>query len=265
MSRRRSSLQAIAAWLLTIPAAARAGDYAYDLPQLVGHYLGDMPAAPVYELAVDLSTPFAEINGATLRLEGAHTPGIYGYLSHSSDTFPAPAEAIAWLPQQSFSHAYADEMLPLPGGAFDLSMPWRGRNPGPTAPDLAAWLDGTAEFNFQISGPILIAITYQLAPPDVTINSATLIIHGQPALDMFMLPGDFNGDRLVNDADLATWQATSGDGSEFLTWQRNVGAAAPAPTVGAAVPEPGVVTILASLAALTFPRHRRRHLARPAT
>ena len=223
---------AIAAALLAAGGpSADAGDYAYDLPQLVGHYLGDIPSAPTIELAVDLGLPFAEIGGATLRLEGVHSPGVYGYLSHPPNTFEAPAEIVASIPQQQFLSAYADELLPLPGGAFDLSAPWRGRNPQPAAPDLTAWLDGTAEFHFQIGGPILPAITYEIQRPAVTINSATLIIHGQPEPDSFMLPGDFNGDRVVDAADLAVWQATpAADGSEFLAWQRNVGASRRPPT-----------------------------------
>jgi hypothetical protein len=247
--------------LLAAPAATQAGDYAYDLPQLVGHHLGDMPAAPVYELAVDLGLPFAEINGATLRLEGVHTPGVYGYLSQPH-TFEAAAEAIAWIPDQPFLSAYADDNLPLPGGPFDLSLPWRGKSPQPTAPDLSAWLDGTAELNFQLAPPILVAITYQIHQPAITINAATLIIHGQPALDMFMLPGDLNGDRAVNDADLAAWQASpQPNGSDFLTWQRHHGAATPTPT--AAVPEPQTLSTL-TLAALTLAPHRRRRSPPPA-
>lgn len=253
MFHRRCFLLAIAALLLTTPAATQAGDYAYDLPQLVGHYLGDMPSSPTIELAVDLGMPFAEINGATLQLQGNHTPGLYGYLSFGG-VFQAPAEVIASIPQLSFSKAHADEQLPLPGGEFDLAVPWRKSGSNPYPPDLTAWKDGTAEFRFSVGGPILIAITYQIAPPDVTINSATLIIHGQPELDAFMLPGDFNGDRIVDAADLDVWEATSGDGSEFLTWQRNVGAEAPPPPA-AAVPEPAALPLL--MACLLAARQRR--------
>jgi len=230
-----------------------AGDYAYDLPQLVGHYLGDMPSAPTIELVVDLGQHFAEIAGAMLRLEGVHSPGVYGYLSHPPNTFEASAEIVASVPDQSFLTAYADEVLPLPGGAFDLAAPWRGRNPQPAPPDLSAWLDGTAEFRFQVGGPILIAITYEIDRP-----AATLIIHGQPELDSFMLPGDFNGDRAVDDADLAVWKTTAADGSEFLAWQRNLGAEAPPQNSAASVPEPDMGASLALIAALTAAVKKRR-------
>lgn len=71
-------------------------------------------------------------------------------------------------------------------------------------------------------------------------------------------PGDFDGNGMVNDADLEEWQSGYGveggyDGADFLEWQQNYGAGAASPAV-AAVPEPttaalGAIGIAASLAA----------------
>ncbi len=70
------------------------------------------------------------------------------------------------------------------------------------------------------------------------------------------LPGDFNGDGVVDSADLAVWTANYGlhegattaagdadgngavDGADFLVWQRNLGASASASATASAVPEP---------------------------
>jgi hypothetical protein len=63
-------------------------------------------------------------------------------------------------------------------------------------------------------------------------------------------PGDFNADGQIDGADLAVWRASfaangdadadgdgDSDGADFLTWQRQVGAAAAA-SAGIRTPEP---------------------------
>ncbi|HYO24758.1 MAG TPA: autotransporter-associated beta strand repeat-containing protein [Lacipirellulaceae bacterium] len=82
------------------------------------------------------------------------------------------------------------------------------------------------------------------------------------------LPGDFDKNNVVNAADLAQWRGDVGidngsdadndgdtDGNDFVLWQRNLGAGAPA----AAVPEPAAVCILGvALVALAGSRRRGR-------
>jgi len=72
-----------------------------------------------------------------------------------------------------------------------------------------------------------------------------------------LLPGDFNGDGVVDDDDLARWQGDFGlngnsdadvdgdsDGADFLVWQRNIGAVAPQVSPSTAIPEPSNLTLV---------------------
>ncbi|MBA3483696.1 MAG: hypothetical protein H0T51_17955 [Pirellulales bacterium] len=76
------------------------------------------------------------------------------------------------------------------------------------------------------------------------------------------LPGDFNGDGVVDAADLASWKTGFGtiaggarsqgdadgdhdvDGGDLLTWQRQLGSSAPAVSSNAAVPEPATLLLI---------------------
>ena len=89
------------------------------------------------------------------------------------------------------------------------------------------------------------------------------------------IPGDFNGDNMVDGLDLAIWRANFGatgaptitqgnadgdgdvDGRDFLVWQRGN---PPATPVASAIPEPASA-ILAALAACAALSHCRRRCA----
>lgn len=105
----------------------------------------------------------------------------------------------------------------------------------------------------------------------IHFTAETHIEVGRRWADFIYPSGDFNYDNVVNDLDLAIWQATAGttdmrgdgnsdnvvDGSDFLLWQRQQ-TVPPAPPI-ASVPEPSSSLLaLASAAALGLFRQRSR-------
>lgn len=71
------------------------------------------------------------------------------------------------------------------------------------------------------------------------------------------IPGDFDGNGIVDAADLAQWKGDYGlngnsdsdgdgdtDGADFLTWQRQLGISSPTRPVSTVVPEPGALAML---------------------
>jgi hypothetical protein len=98
-----------------------------------------------------------------------------------------------------------------------------------------------------------------------------------PAIDAFAAvnppPGDFNGDHIVDDRDLAVWSAAFGpvggeqaadadqdgdvDGADFLVWQHRLTGA----TGGQPLPEP-ISYVHVCLCTLAWANSRRRGLRR---
>jgi hypothetical protein len=89
--------------------------------------------------------------------------------------------------------------------------------------------------------------------------------------DQLPVPGDFDGNRLVDAADLTEWIDDIGangdsdadgdgdtDGADFLVWQSQFGLDASANAAQTAVPEPGAWALLLTGAAGFKPRRRRR-------
>jgi arabinan endo-1,5-alpha-L-arabinosidase len=92
------------------------------------------------------------------------------------------------------------------------------------------------------------------------IEELAWTLDGWPIPARDLIPGDFNGDRVVNHTDLAVWKVYYGgaaDGRHFLQWQRNFGATLPSSTALNSVPEPASLSpvYLAVLAGLM--RQRR--------
>jgi len=128
--------------------------------------------------------------------------------------------------------------------------------------DLFDWTGVTPTGAFTVSSPYI-------------WNLSKLYTTGEVTLTSFggTMPGDFNGDSVVNAADFAQWKTgfgTSGDatlsqgdadgdqvvdGADFLVWQRQLGVAATLAAT-AAVPEPETLLLLVS-AALAMFFHRR--------
>lgn len=120
--------------------------------------------------------------------------------------------------------------------------------------------------------PLTTAEVYQLTGAssnimhlsDLILSSPNSLAYNMPAysvttLELSAVPGDFNGDGMVDAADLAQWQGnfpksaggnwTTGDadgdgdvdGADFIVWQTHFGT-----TAAAAVPEPGGILIAAT-------------------
>lgn len=80
-----------------------------------------------------------------------------------------------------------------------------------------------------------------------------------PASDV--IPGDFNGDLVVDNKDLAVWNTyygTKAGGNHFLDWQRNFGAAAEGISRLAVVPEPNSLILVFAVAVVCVSRHTGR-------
>ncbi|MBA3480409.1 MAG: hypothetical protein H0T51_01210, partial [Pirellulales bacterium] len=146
---------------------------------------------------------------------------------------------------------------------------------------LSGFLDVALEPGFSPAG------SYTVLTVTGTLNAAGLALDagdtGQFSLNVIGnslvltvggggLPGDFDGNGVVNGADLARWRGDFGvnnesdangdgdsDGADFLVWQRNLGQVGTAP---AAVPEPGslalwVLALGACCAVCRTSEHRR--------
>jgi arabinan endo-1,5-alpha-L-arabinosidase len=80
-----------------------------------------------------------------------------------------------------------------------------------------------------------------------------------PASDV--IPGDFNGNLVVDHADLAVWSThygTKADGRHFLDWQRNFGATLNSLGGLATAPEPATLSLVLLIATAWPSRHTRR-------
>jgi hypothetical protein len=107
--------------------------------------------------------------------------------------------------------------------------------------------------------------TFTLDTEEFYLNDVLLLTGAsfdRSAFESGTLPGDFNGDEVVDGLDLDAWEIGFGtasgastasgdadgdgdvDGADFLVWQQNVGVSQPGGIAAAAVPEPSVVAIL---------------------
>jgi hypothetical protein len=105
---------------------------------------------------------------------------------------------------------------------------------------------------FSVGGTQDLAFEFRLTNGEILEGSVEYV--GTPGF-----PADFDNNGQVNGADLGVWTGAFGpgnaagdadgdgdsDGADFLTWQRTLGAGAPAVAGAAAVPEPATVALIA--------------------
>jgi arabinan endo-1,5-alpha-L-arabinosidase len=79
------------------------------------------------------------------------------------------------------------------------------------------------------------------------IEQLTWTMDGWPIPATDLIPGDFNGNGVVDNVDLGLWRTYYGakaDGQDFLNWQRNFGATFNNISTIAALPEPQALTLI---------------------
>lgn len=94
--------------------------------------------------------------------------------------------------------------------------------------------------------------------PKYNIEELAWTMDGWPIPASDLIPGDFNGDKIVDDADLDVWHTyygTKATGQDFLDWQRNYGQTLASLTLNS-IPEPSSTVILFALLPL-LTRHLR--------
>lgn len=93
------------------------------------------------------------------------------------------------------------------------------------------------------------------------IEELAWTLDGWPIPASDVIPGDFNGNRVVDGADLNLWRTHYGakaDGRDFLDWQRNFGAALNGFSGITAVPEPQALVLSAFSIVIMLPLRIRR-------
>lgn len=97
--------------------------------------------------------------------------------------------------------------------------------------------------------------------PKYNIEQLAWTMDGWPIPADELIPGDFNGDKVVDDTDLSVWHTyygTKAGGADFLAWQRNYGATLASYSAQVVVvPEPTcALLMLVGLVVKTFARRR---------
>jgi hypothetical protein len=243
--------------------------YSFDTPELVGEYQN---AHRTVELSLGMS--FSDIDGASLRLVGTQQVGRYGDLNYPGE-FPYPAELIGRLPELADPIITSvDALLPADAGDFDVTLTFARRLQPHLEIDLSPLADGDAEFEFSVFGPALVATTYVMASPSVTVTSATFIIDGTASASSNRLPGDYDGNGVVDRRDYEVWRDAfgtdgwwadgNGDGivgaADYSIWRDHLGSGG----TGGPNPEPSsasLVLFVAAIASLSRATARRRSTA----
>jgi len=160
-----------------------------------------------------------------------------------------------------FNYAGTMTLTRAAGGLIDLSGTLVGTNKAEGETDniftSTTSVSGSSTYgavSFLIGGPLSVD---QVLFTDIDV--AVIPAGGNP------IPGDFNNDQKVDDADFAIFVAdfgTTKDGEDFLIWQQNYGTGVPAVIAAHAVPEPGAA-VLAGLALAWVAASRREGRQQP--
>jgi len=160
---------------------ASAAELAIPVTALTDKYLsssGQPLSNNLRQVTVDLGMELSEIHSAELRLRGSLTYGVYGDLNFPGE-FPLTADIFSWVDDNNGSESAFFEELLTSDGTFDITLPYGRRRQPAVSGDFSSWLNGYAELQFQVTTPIMIATTYLIALPELSIYSATLLISGQ--------------------------------------------------------------------------------------
>jgi hypothetical protein len=162
-------------------------------------------------------------------------------------TSPAPMLGGSWLASSA--------PINLPSGSGWMSVDF------PLASAAMTLVDGSDPYAAVMSNVATLRLLHATVPSSVgNLVTATLGVDNITAVGTAPIPGDFNGNQIVDGADLAEWRAEFGssgadadadgdsDGSDFLIWQRQL-TAPPA----AAVPEPHAALGMLVLLAIAAP------------
>lgn len=242
---------ALACVLMLTAATQQVRAAQYEIP--ISQLAGVTTSGDFFPLEISLGEAFQEIDAATVRITGTHTPGAFGDLNEPGQ-FPLPADIYgSFLGETSEEGAFVEEILSTSGGQFTYEQTFRTGFFADEGPDYSGWLDGTAEFQLSVFSPPLIGTTYVSSSPLVNIESASLLIEGRSTLDSLASGGDINQDGEVDGQDLLAIQR--GEPAMIAQWRGDYGTVNSLPAA-LAVPEPSALLLLAVGLAMVAARRR---------
>jgi hypothetical protein len=195
------------------------------------------------------------------------------------------AEGLPWLIQDipvvagaeyKFS-AFVKELISDPSGGWLAAQVWMlADGDAPNILDSTSLFFSESDWELKSSfitapaGATIARLVFAIQDSAFGVGTGHYLIDGVSLVgpEFPKLPGDFNGDFVVDMKDLAYWQAHYGSGEnplnglDFLVWQRNVGRTLGPLSALAAVPEPaGLLSTLIGLAGtlvIRFPVPQRQ-------
>ena len=183
--------------------------------------------------------------------------------SSPSDEDTFDLRAFRWFPDSGYLHL--DQSISVSGNQIDVWALVQDQHTRPDSAFLTVMTPGGAFFND--FGP-LPAGTYQVnaeiwLTPWPATSGGYLYDEGNLQFTVTSagadatLPGDFNGDNVVNAGDYVVWRKTDGASEGYDAWRVNFGVTAGGESAAnGAVPEPATALLLLFAAAGAFIRQR---------